>query len=167
MTPYLFHGTSIYAMLEIASQNRVEGGQNDDFHHGVSLTRSLDLAGDFANTSDVIWRDHMGIGEDLPETTGAVLVFSRELLEQGHELTEVDFFDDETRDEQEERTNGSIEEASTYIVAIVVNPVDLETYAMMASQTDMLSDPTAVIASLKTSGLMISPEQASANFSEA
>lgn len=115
MSTHLYHGTSVNAALEILRTNRVGSGSDDNYHEGVSLTRSLELAWDFAELNEAL------IGSD---TKGAVLVFDRDKLDETFQLTEVEFFDDD-RDEEEERTDGDIEPANQFVVEIIVEKIGL------------------------------------------
>ena len=135
----LYHGTSIPNLLDIILSKRVTSSPlgSDDFHEGVSLTRSLDMAERFAMHSDVLWWDHniYQAHDDahFPMTDGAILVFERDTLESEHTLTPVDFYGDEDEeDEEEERTDGDIADLDLHLVAIKCRKEDIETFLRVA-----------------------------------
>lgn len=131
----LYHGTSIPNLLSILASRRITASPlgSDDFHEGVSLTRSEEMAERFASHSDVLWWDHNVFRnhEDahFPMTDGAILVFERNTLEAEHVLTPVDFYGDEDEeDEEEERTDGDIADLDIHLISIKCRKEDIETF---------------------------------------
>jgi hypothetical protein len=133
----LYHGASILNLIGILNENVIRDDLGDDnFHSGVSFSRSIAQARKFAGDSEdfALYRE----GFDAPEfgrSDGCVIAMDREFLSKGAGLKDVKW--DGVATEREERTIGPVHNPMKGIVAIYASERDLDWYRQLVEDYEM------------------------------
>jgi hypothetical protein len=132
---YLYHGTSIDNLVRIVGANFLAAGST-----GVSLTRSLETAFDFAAQQEEMFSEHLrDYGMDSwknIQMQGGVIVLDTSKLEADYRLSDRGHY--EGSNDGEVTTDEEIKSLMSYVVAIVVKPSDIDTLEEVIA--DLLAD---------------------------